>query len=143
MALSTRVVPCVVRGRPVGSWSMSSRTASLHRFSPKLVVNNLNCVVNISDCTSCWTVILSNNRVASLLQNLSEPVEMCIMLPVISGPVVFQESWSMCLILLSRGSAVYTQRVSSYYSGFAHLTSGKNATVFILWTGSTQCAASI
>ena len=31
-----RVVPCVVRGRPVGSWSRPNQTASLHRFIPGL-----------------------------------------------------------------------------------------------------------
>ena len=33
-----RVVPCVVRGRPVGSGSRSIRTASLHRFILELVI---------------------------------------------------------------------------------------------------------
>ena len=81
---SARFVPCVVRSHPVGSLSRSSRTASLHRFmldlvdeltlilkinrfSPVLVVINLINVVHVSDGTSCWTVILTNDRAAILL----------------------------------------------------------------------------
>ena len=67
----------------------------INRFSLVLVVTNVIYVVNISDGTSCWTVILINDRVASLLRIMGVPVELYICCRPLVGRLF---SWFMIYV---------------------------------------------